>query len=217
MAVTLNPGFLTAEDAALKRLLSGMTVSDRANSTRNVNVHFRWPDEKQTIEYPMLTIDMLDITMATERVESFDYINPPYIPSTAPDAAAAHEPPVSPGQELRSVRYIPVDIFYQVTTHCYSFGHDRQILAQMWSMDRLPPRYGYLDIPEDNTTRRLDVLEYRPANVLDPRNRGKRMFRQYYTVRINGELSVATLQTVSLVQTVNLTVLSQLNQFTITE
>lgn len=200
---TGNEGFILAEEAALKALLTGMVVSDRQVHSRPVGVHYRWPDDKVKITYPMVVIDLLDISLATERVESFDWIEPEYIPSVAATAS----------ETIQAVRYMPVDLFFQVAVYSLDVRHDRQILSQMWSMERIPPRYGYIDIPEDNTTRRLDVLEYRPSNIISPG--GKRVFRQFYTLRINGELSVASIQRAALVTSVNLTVLSQFTELSI--
>lgn len=214
--MTLHPGFTLAEDEALKLRLSGMTISDFKNNSRDVDVWFRWPDGVKTVVYPFITIDLLDIALDTETVESFGYITPDYIPSIAPDARAAQDPVPGDDQGLVAVRFLPVKIYYQVTAHSRSYSHDRQLMAQLRTINRLPFRYGYLDVPEDNTRRNLDVLEFRPHNSVDaavPAAQGKRSFNQFYTVCINAEFSPALIAVMQKVATVDLTLLHQVTPF----
>ena len=64
--------FLLAEDAALKSLLSGMTVIDEkaggSSTPRAVQVWYGTPDiELRDQKFPFITIDLMDIRLAPER------------------------------------------------------------------------------------------------------------------------------------------------------
>jgi len=64
-----------------------------------------------------------------------------------------------------------------------------------------PFRRGFIEIPEDGTVRRCDMLDWRQADVLDQEaGFNKRIFRKVYTVRINAEIpqkDIFTVKTVS--------------------
>ena len=52
--------FLLNEEAALKSLLSGMTVADSGNQARPVGVFYGQPDKEiRQQSYPYLTIDLI--------------------------------------------------------------------------------------------------------------------------------------------------------------
>ena len=65
-----NPGFLLAEDAAVKARFSGMTVTDDKNAARPVQVFFRYPEGDTERTYPFITIEMIDIVHALDRQHS---------------------------------------------------------------------------------------------------------------------------------------------------
>ena len=65
---------------------------------------------------------------------------------------------------------------------------DRQITALM--LRRVTPfRRGFIHVPEDDTMRRFDLLNWTATDVLD-REAGhkKKIFRKAYTLRMNAEI-----------------------------
>lgn len=178
--------FIVSEDEALRNSLMGMTVSDSKNPSRSVGVWFGQPDpEIRAQSFPFITIDLIDITEARERVMSG--VSQPWY----------YEPEGLESDEDWEMYYpTPINLDYQITTFARQPRHDRQILGQLIGQ-RLPLRFGALDVVEkvevdgdDNetvfvTTRRLDVLRVLKRDVTEA---GKRMFMNVFTVRVSSEV-----------------------------
>lgn len=196
-----NPGFLLAEDAALKKQFSQITVSDDRQAHRPVRVFFRYPENETEREYPFITLELIDVVHATARQHSEVTLYGPtstaasaysapnnlsYWPSTYSDFSAFS----ANGPYVTANEFIPVDLLYQVSTFTRTALHDRQISSQM--LQRAARfRWGFIHIPEDGTTRRLDLLDWITADLLDPEaGYRKRIFRKIYTLQMNAEMTV---------------------------
>ena len=60
--------FLLNEDAALKTLLTGITVADSGNDARPVGVFYGQPDKEiRQQSYPYITIDLVSVTEDVNR------------------------------------------------------------------------------------------------------------------------------------------------------
>lgn len=181
--------FLISEDEALRDLLKGMTVSDNKEATRSVGVWFGQPDpEIRQQNFPFLTIDLIDVRAANERMLSTQQVSPWYL---EPDAFSD---PANDFDSWSTYMPIPVDLEYQITTFARQPRHDRQIMAQIFQ-NRLPFKFGSLVCKElltdaaqdewDATVRRLDVLGIRKRDTTES---GKRMFMNAITVRVSSEM-----------------------------
>lgn len=199
-------GFLLAEDEALKARLTGLSVTDDRKATRPIQVFFRYPDGETEREYPFITIEMLDIVHAKNRQHSEA---PIYYYNTAGGASAPVGASAFPNamnywpsnssdfsfitnkndfNVLGSNEFVPVDLLYQVSTFARSALHDRQLSAMMLTKV-FPFRRGSIHIPADNTDRRLDLLDWSTADLLDPEaGYRKRIFRKVYTLQMSAEL-----------------------------
>jgi hypothetical protein len=198
-----NPGFLLAEDAALKARFSTMTVSDDRNGSRPVQVFFRYPESETERSYPFLTIEMIDIVHARNRQHSeteivyakvgtnnrADLLNDPNAMNYWPSRVANMENVTATGKDfIVSNEFVPVDILYQVSTFTRSALHDRQLSSQMLSTI-VPFRKGFIQVPEDGTVRRLDLLDWTTADLLDSEaGYRKRIFRKIYTLQMTAEI-----------------------------
>lgn len=161
------------EDAALKKLLTGLTVSDSGNSARPVGVWYGQPDPQiRQQSYPYITIDLIGISEATERAHA-GTVTLPYTPEG-----------YSSDIDYETMYPIPVDLMYQVTTFARQPRHDRQIIAQLFGPLRLPLRFGMIAIPEDGTVRRLDMLAFSKRDFTET---DKRLFSNVYTISISAE------------------------------
>jgi hypothetical protein len=206
----MKRGFLFAEDEALKSRLSGLTVSDDRNAARPVQVFFRYPEGEVEKHYPFITIELLDINHARNRQHSevtlySNYVESParleYWPSTSASIGV-----VAGNDFLRTNEFIPVDILYQVSTYCRSVQHDRQLTSQMLTTVT-PFRFGSLIIPADNTSRRLEMLDWANADLLDQETGyQKRIFRKVYTLQMTSELPSDALVGVKQVTAVQTTI-----------
>jgi hypothetical protein len=199
-------GFLLAEDEALKARLTGLSVTDDRNQHRPIQVFFRYPESETERTYPFITIEMLDIVHAKNRQHSeleLVYYNTAggasapvgasampnamnYWPSTSSDFSNITNK--NSFQVLTSNEFVPVDLLYQVSTFTRSALHDRQLSAMMLTKI-FPFRRGSIHIPADNTDRRLDLLDWSTADLLDPEaGYRKRIFRKVYTLQMSAEL-----------------------------
>lgn len=177
--------FIIAEDEALRNMLIGMTVSDNKSASRTVGVWFGQPDQEiRAQSFPFITIDLIDISEARERVMA-GRVNPWYM---APES-------LSEDMSWDMWYPTPINLDYQVTTFARQPRHDRQIVAQLLG-HRLPLRFGSLPVVQtvtgsgnneiqNITMRRLDVLNVVKRDITEA---GKRMFMNVFTVRISSEI-----------------------------
>jgi hypothetical protein len=229
--------FLISEDEALRDLLKGMTVSDNKEATRSVGVWFGQPDpEIRQQQFPFITIDLIDVRPAVERMMSSQQVDPWYFqPADLLSGGVQYD-------SWTTYMPIPVDLDYQVTTFARQPRHDRQIMAQIFQ-DRLPFKFGALVCKErpvdldaelaelneleelenavapqvetwDATVRRLDVLGIRKRDTTES---GKRMFMNAITIRISSEMPTRFADKLyKKVQVINGTVVPGGESFTIT-
>src|SRR5439155_13566416 len=99
---------------------------------------------------------------------------------------------------------IPYLVNYAVVVMARNILHDLQINTALTKVNRLPARFGYLEIPEDGTIRRLDLLSG-PEN-LDAIIDNKRLFRKSYNIAISTELTLAEIDQIVRVGTVHIDV-----------
>jgi len=176
--------FILSEDEALKAKLSGITVSDINNLNRPVKVWFRFPEpEIRTITYPNIVIERLTYERDTER-EHRGYIQLGY----SPDGFPALADPTNLNTGYYTDFPIPYLFHYAVVVQTRNALHDITIQSQLAQLNFLPSRFGYLEIPEDGTIRRLDVTG--PENM-DTIADNKRFFRKSYLVSVSSELTLA--------------------------
>jgi hypothetical protein len=214
-----NPGFTIAEDAALKKRLTALTVSDDRNMRRPIKTFFRYPDAETEKSYPFATIELIDIEFDSFRQHS----EVTYYYTTSTNASQYHRTGMGamdyfpsesnsadiqqllsgPTEFMATDQFVPVNLMYQVSTYCRSQRHDRQLTALMLRYV-FPLRRGFIEIPEDGTVRRCDMLDWRQADVLDQEaGFNKRIFRKVYTVRINAEIPQKDIFSVKSVSTVS--------------
>lgn len=184
--------FLLSEDEALRNLLKDMVVTDQKSAdpntgaaTRKVNVWFGQPDQEiRQQSYPYITIDMIDISEDIQRAMR-GKVAPSYIADPSNITDSIDFDPTVHGWEIDFP--IPVNIDYQITTYARQPRHDREILAQLL-YTKIPLRFAVLET-NDNTVRRLDVLDVSKRDVTE---QGKRLFVNAFTVRVSSEIAPST-------------------------
>lgn len=181
--------FLEREDRALKLKLRDLVrVSDLASGGegRAVDVWFRFPDkEVRDVVYPFLTIDFVGLRKASER-EHRALTDVHYVPEEFEY--------VGPGTAITAEYPIPYDLTYTITAWSRHPLHDRQITAQLLQINsRLAMRNTWLEVPEDETVRTLDV---QGMEVADFTRDGKRTFRKVFMVVVTAELFSDSIQEV---------------------
>jgi hypothetical protein len=195
--------FILNEEAALKSLLSGMTVSDTGNSARPVGVFYGQPDKEiRQQAYPYITIDLVGISEEVDRAHR-GMVQIPEQTFYTPEGVTGEQQTSYP---------IPVQLIYQVSTWARQPRHDRQIIAQLFSPGMLPLRFGQLQIPQDGTNRRLDMLGFSKRDTTEGE---KRLFSNVYSIRISAELFPDVLyQLYEVTQTPNISFSYQTVDFT---
>lgn len=177
--------FILNEDAALKNVLTGMTVSDSGNPARPVGVWFGQPDAQIRPQvYPYVTLDLIGVYEAVERTHA-GIIDLTYTPEGYDE-----------NTDYQAQYPIPVDLMYQVTTYARQPRHDRQILSQILGQKRLPLRFGMLAVPEDKTARRIDMLGFSKRDFTEA---DKRLFSNVFTVSVSSEIFREELDQLNLV------------------
>lgn len=195
-----NSGFILAEDAAVKYWFSKMTVTDDREVSRPLKIFFRYPDNETERTYPFATVELIDIVHAVTRqhsevtlygststAASSQYVGPnsfTYFPSTHPDLTEY----ANLGPLVSTESFVPVDLLYQISTYTRSALHDRQLISQIMQSLALF-RSTYISVPEDGTLRRLQLLDWITADLLDPEaGYRKRIFRKVYTIQLSAEM-----------------------------
>jgi hypothetical protein len=192
---------LLAEDRALKVKLSGIKVTDTNAPAggRPVTVKYGMPEtERSDLTFPMIFIEHTDITPDPER-EHRGRIDLGYSPEGFDPVTI-----VNGRADYRSGIYsefpIPYNLDYQVTVISRNSQHDIFLAATMLHSQYLPARFGFLEIPEDGTTRSLFLLGSIPSNDFRDQD-GKRLFGRLHSIRIATEI-VENAHTISAVESV---------------
>lgn len=196
--------FLLNEDRAMKAKVSGLTVTDvNAPGGRPVVARFRLPeDEVANQTFPLIAVTRMHMEHAPDR-EHRGRVGLLYTPESIPDwNPLAEDAETTP----YVVDYpVPMDVVYQITVRARKNEHITSLVAALAAQDRLPYRFGYLEVPEDGTVRSLFVdggPEYSTQREGD-----KRLFQADYNIRIPTELLPATIEAATAVSEV---VLSEL-------
>lgn len=209
-----NPGFLLAEDAAVKARFANISVADDREAVRVAKVFFRYPEGEKEKEYPFITIEHVGLShnrSLQHSEQSYYYsttvagasLSPTYIdyfPSELNAAGMAAE--IGSADYLRTDSFVPVTLIYQVSTYARSALHDRQLTAKI--LRRVAPfRRGFIEIPEDGTIRRFDLISWVNSDMLDGEaGYRKRVFRKVYTLHMSAEIPASDLVQVKQVTSV---------------
>lgn len=186
--------FLFNEDAALKYKLQGIQVYDVNNPDGlEVPVRFRLPeDELASMTYPMITIEMQNLSLATDRQFSgrgtLQYAPEGYARWWSPDATT-YNPQDSPYRyEVAPTAY---NLDYRVSVYSRLVrDHLLPITSRLMQYDMLTARGAYLNVPQDGTFRQVSVMggpKITYANV-DADDNQKRFVTSTFLIRVPTEI-----------------------------
>lgn len=197
------------EDEALKAKLQGLRVpATNAAQGLLVRAYFRLPEsELRDIAYPCIIIDHASILRDSSR-EHRGRIRLPY----APEGSALWDDPNLAGGSLDptlspyiSDYPVPYNIDYIVTLQSRKAQQHFALVAALAEVDRLPARFGYLEIPQDGTVRNLEVIGG-PSLSADEDDKDKSLFSATYRVRVATELAASEIRVFSKVSEVDYTI-----------
>lgn len=200
-------GFMLAEDAAIKARFANLTVSDDRTNERAVSVFFRYPEGETEKHYPFITVELVDLihNKSVQHSETSYYYgngrnDVDYYPSELGSSALDGYVPEDGFVKLDS--FVPVTLLYQISTYTRSALHDRQLTSKI--LRRVAPfRRGFIEIPEDGTIRRFDLMGWSSSDLLDQESGyRKRIFRKVYTLQMSAEIPTSDINTVQQATTV---------------
>jgi hypothetical protein len=191
------------EDGAIRRKLQGLVVDDAAAPAgREVVARFREPeDELADQTFPLILIDHAGISYDRERAHA-GYGPLPYAPEGYQEFAGA---PDMTGSPYYTEFPLPMFVDYVVTLYTRKDLHRAQLIPPLMAFERIPPRFGFLVVPEDKTVRRLDVLGG-PTFVEQLDSAGKRLMLTMWKLRTTMEILWAPIDEPSRATDIDLTV-----------
>lgn len=191
--------FLLREDKALKLKLQGLMVHDATSGAgRKVTVRYKNPEyELADAVYPIALISHSRISRDEER-EHRGVVNLHYAPEGYEPWADMADPTQSP---YMAEMPVPLNIDYQIDAYARKETHIIEMTGALMGFDFLPPRFGYLSVPEDGTVRRLDLLGG-PDYSETKDEKGKRLFIASWVIRVSSEIFLSEIRTLAPAQRV---------------
>lgn len=184
--------WLRNEDAALKKKLQDLVVYDEnaPQGGRDVPVRYRLPqDELANLSYPIIIIKHAGLYPDPER-EHRGYVQLPY----APEGYNTWWPDADPTQaDVTMSPYfanfpMPYRFNYEVVLYArFMNAHVQPLVAQLATMNYLPAKWGFLEVPQDGTVRSM-FLQGGPDFGYGQDEDGKRMIKVTYLISVFSEL-----------------------------
>jgi hypothetical protein len=207
------------ESRALKIKLDGiMATASTYPNGREVPVHFVSPDfELVNASYPGIYLAYGGVRRAPEREvrgpTNLQYAPPGYptsvqVPEDFEDKDSVLVDWEETGFDRLSSPYhvpdhpIPYDLEFNISVLTRNYQQAFEIISELQEIDRLPERFGSLEVPEDGTIRTLELLGGPETSVIQDED-GKRLVQTLYSVRVAAELSLFDVEQVRRVGTVN--------------
>lgn len=206
------------ESQALKKKLQGVKVTaSQYPSGQNVPVGFVGPDfELRGASYPGIYISYGPVTKANDReyrgAINLDYSPPGYpmdiqVPEDFDDKENTETVPWDESADGRTSPFwvpdapIPYNLEFNVIVLTRNYQQTFEIIAQLDEIERIPARFGGLEVPEDGTVRTLDLVGGPETGLIKDED-GQRLIQTVYSVSVAAELSLYEVQQVQRVATV---------------
>jgi hypothetical protein len=192
--------FIFNEDRAMVQKLSGLYVGDVNAPDQGTEVEVKWLDpetELVDLTFPSIIICNTGLVFDSERAGAGWY-QLPYTPEGFPSWKPNQEIPQSP---YFAQTPIPYNINYQIEVLSRNNKHATFLSAVLSGPDFLSARFGYLEIPEDGTVRRMDLMSGPERQSIHDRD-DKRLFQSVYSVRVSTELLPKEIEAYTLVNKV---------------
>lgn len=184
-------GWLFNEDSSLKAKLQGLYVDtdvNAPNTGRGVPVRYRLPyTELGELTYPHIIIEHMDIIRDPAR-EHRGWIQLGYAPYGYDGWWGPDDDVMDPSESPYFTEFpIPMVIRYRITVLSRGARELSLIVSKLMQIDRLPPRFGYLHVPQDGTIRTMELLDG-PDLVYANDGNDKHLHSSTYVVGVASEL-----------------------------
>lgn len=203
--------FVLNEAEALKEKLSGIQISD-VNGSREVPVYYRNPEnELRDMTFPSIVLEIGGVQKADNRehrgITKLGYIPEGMGPAPVPSISDGVDIMFSGGQDGEDFDPedspfkvkdwpVPYNLDFTVTVYSRFQSELIPITIELAMVDRIPTRFGWLEIPQDGTTRSLDLMA--GPEIVGERDAGnRRIFRAVYSVRVASELNLFGVQVIT--------------------
>lgn len=201
------------ESAALKKRLEGVTVTSSSYpSGRAVPVIFVKPDmELRNASYPGIYLSYADTSKASDR----EHRGPANLGYAPPGYPTNVQVPVdmddkdNPATESWDLTFdmskspytvhehpIPYNLDFNITVLTRDYQQMFEIISQLDEIERIPARFGGLEVPEDGTVRTLDLLGGPRTSAIRDED-GKRLLQSVYSVRVAAEINLFEVEEVN--------------------
>lgn len=202
--------FIFNEDRAMEKKMEGLVVPAVNSPDTGLPVQILWLNndiELNNLTFPSIVISNKGIERDPER-EARGWVQLQYAPEGFKSWDNYTEVTESP---YWAQAPIPYNVDYQIEVLARTNAHATYLRAILAGPDYLPARFGYLEIPEDGTVRRLD-LNAGPTEVDTRDSDGKRLFHAAYAVRVSTELLPQQIESYYKVQSVETEIRYDLNK-----
>lgn len=214
------------ESEALKEKLGGvMVTASTYPAGRAVPVGFVGPDfELKTASYPGIYLSYAGMSRAGDR-EHRGGTNLMYAPPGLPanvlvpkdmdNKDSVLTEPWNLTFDKRSSPYtvfdhpIPYNLDFNITVVTRNYAQMFEIIAQLDETERIPARFGGLEVPQDGTIRTLELLGGPDTSPLKDED-GKRLLQTVYSVRVAAEIFLYDIEGVQRISTVDVQTTSTL-------
>lgn len=207
------------ESEAIKKKLTGIRVtSSTYPEGRDVPVGFVAPDfELKNASYPGIYLSYAGMSRASDREHrgsaNLQYAPPGFpanvlVPKDMDNKDSALTEPWNLTFDKRSSPYtvwdhpIPYNIDFNITVVTRNYQQMFEVVAQLDAMERIPARFGGLEVPQDGTIRTLELLGGPETSALKDED-GKRLLQSVYSVRVAAEINLYDIEGVRRVSTVD--------------
>lgn len=181
--------WLRSEDAALKAKLQDLVVYDEnAPGGRDVPVRYRLPqDELAALSYPIIIIKHAGLYPDPER-EHRGYVQLPYAPEGLPQWWSDDTQADVTMSPYFANFPMPYRFNYEIVLYArYMNAHVQPLVAQLATLNYLPAKWGFLEVPQDGTVRSM-FLQGGPEFGYGQDEDGKRMLKVTYLISVFSEL-----------------------------
>jgi hypothetical protein len=215
------------ESEALKKHLTGVRVTASTYPQgREVPVGFVSPQfELRQASYPGIYLSYAGTTRAKEREvrgrANLMYAPPGFpadvqVPKDFEDKDSTETESWNLTFDKRTSPYtvwdhpIPYDLDFNITVVTRDYQQMFEVIAQLDEMERIPARFGGLEVPQDGTVRTLELLGGPETSSLKDED-GKRLLQSVYTVRVAAEINLYDIEGVQRITDVDVQMTSTIH------
>jgi len=211
-----HSGFILAEEEGLKRYLAGLKVPTTTRGgtvIEEVPVYYRFASSERRIEYPYITIDLLNVFPDFQRL--YSVINEWGMPSRYewghqqyagdgyyyPDQFKVDDP-ADEGMVASTGNFMAYKLRFQITVWSRNITHDRILMSHVFS-DLFRVGGFFVPTEPDGVWHRCFLEEWVQGDTIESIEATKRILRKIYTISMDTEMPATRVQQISKVRKIH--------------